>query len=224
MGLPSRNIRFGKLEKMAYLALKNAIRLHLDSILLFEHRSFASSLQMSILAMEELGKACELEHYCFHASVDSRPTPQEEQKWLSLLYNHPWKQGAAVGRDMIEYSPKFIQFVHDKKLDVTKQTATYVGLRRTRKGIDVAGRIQSPFSIRSSRARKQISLINDILLEMCRVNLAQDQYFDIEGMDSLIDLKLRNHLKLKWKGRSRIRSPRWSKQWISQWLPHAISA
>ena len=125
---------------------------------------------------------------------------------------------------MIEYSPKFIRFVHDKKLDDTKQTATYVGLRRTREGIDVAGKIQSPFAIKSPRARKQISLINDIFLEMCRVNLAQDQYFDIESMDSLIGLKLRNRLKLKWKGRSGIRSSRWSKHWIAQWTHHAKSA
>ena len=209
---------------MAYLALKNAIRLHLDSILLFEHRSFASSLQMSILAMEELGKACELEHYTFHVSVDFRPEPQEERKWLSLLYSHHWKQEAAVGRDMINYSPKFIRFVHDKRLDHAKQTATYVGLRRTPEGIDVAGKIQSPFSIKRPRARKQISLINDIFLEMCRLNRAQDQYFAIESMSSLIGLKLRNHLKLRWKGRSGIRSSRWSKHWIAQWTHHAKSA
>lgn len=209
---------------MAYLALKNTIRLHLDSILLFEHRSFASSLQMSILAMEELGKASELEHYVFHARGDCRPRPDEEQRWLSLLYNHHWKQGAAVGRDMIEYSPKFIQFVRDKKLDETKQNATYVGLRRARGRIDVTGRIQSPFAITSSRARKQISLVNDILLEMCRINLAQEQYFDLERMDSLIDLKLRNHLKAMWKSRSGMRSSKWAKHWTSQWAHHAKSA
>ena len=214
--MPSSTVKFSKLEKMAYLALKNAVRVHLDSILLFEHGSFPSSLQMSILAMEELGKACELEHYWFHARIDSRETPEEEQQWLLLLFNHPWKQQAAVGRDMLEYSPKFIHFVQNRKLEVTKQRATYVGLRKTHRGIDIAGTIQSPFAVKSAFPRKQISLINDILLEMCRVNLAQNQYFDIESMNSLINRKLTSHLKLKWKRRSGIKSSRWLIEWISR--------
>jgi AbiV family abortive infection protein len=59
----TKNISYYKLRRIVYLALKNAIRLHLDSIFLFKNKSYPSALQLSILTLEELGKAKELELY-----------------------------------------------------------------------------------------------------------------------------------------------------------------
>lgn len=103
---------------MAYLALANAIRLHFDSVLLFYKNSYATSLHLAILALEELGKAQELNHYYWTSRVNSGLLPpDEEEKYLKLYYSHYWKQGAAIKRDMFNYSPNFISLIDEKKLE-----------------------------------------------------------------------------------------------------------
>jgi AbiV family abortive infection protein len=212
------NISFYKLERMASLALRNSIRLHLDSIYLFKHKSYPSSKQLSILSMEELGKAKELEHYYFHSKYDSGPMePKEEQEYLKLYFGHTWKQRSAVVRELHDYSPRYIALVENSKLELAKQNATYVGLRKAKGSIDISSRIQSPFSINKKNVKQQISLINDIFLEMCRYNLGQGGFFCLEGMNEMIGAKLQNLLKHIWQFRSKIKSTRWSKVWIHKW-------
>jgi AbiV family abortive infection protein len=213
-----KNISFYKLERIAILSLRNSIRLHLDSIYLFKRKSFPSSKQLSILSMEELGKAKQLEHYYFHSKYDSGPMePEDEQEYLKLYFNHTWKQGSAVMRDLYDYSPRYIALVENSKLELAKQNATYVGLRKVKGSMDIHSRIQSPFSINEKNAKQQISLINDIFLEMCRYNLGQVGFFCIEGMNELIDTKLQNLLKQIWSFRSNIKSSRWYKVWEQKW-------
>jgi hypothetical protein len=48
---------------------------------------------------------------------------------------------------------------------------------------------------------------------MCFYNLAQDGFFDVEGMDELIDIKLQNRLKKNWIYKSGIKSRKWEKIW-----------
>jgi AbiV family abortive infection protein len=86
-----------KFKKIAAEALKNSIRLHKDSILLYKNSSYPSAFQLSILAMEELAKAKWVGHY-YTSSIynDGFPDEKFEQYWLKLLYFHPEKQFAFV--------------------------------------------------------------------------------------------------------------------------------
>ncbi len=212
--MSKENISYYKLGRMAFLALKNAIRLHFDSIFLFKKKSFASSLHISILALEELGKAQELNYYSWSSKANSGLLPpEEEEKYLKLYYSHQWKQGAAIKRDMFNYSPNFVSLIDEKKLEQKKQTSVYVGLPLKNGKINYKSRIKTPFSINQSEPKKIISLNNDILLEMCFYNLAQDGYFDVDGMDSLIDLGLQKKLKKNWAFKSGIKSRKWEKIW-----------
>jgi AbiV family abortive infection protein len=199
---------------MAFLALRNAIRLHFDSVLLFKKNSFASSLHIAILALEELGKAQELNHYYWSSKVNSGLLPPKyEEKYLKLYYSHQWKQGAAIKRNMFNYSPTFISLIDEKKLERKKQNSVYVGLPLKKGKIDYTSRIKTPFSIKQSEPKKIISINNDILLEMCFYNLAQDGFFDVDGMDNLINKKLQNKLKRNWTYKSGIKSRKWEKVW-----------
>jgi AbiV family abortive infection protein len=181
------------------------------------HKSYPSSIQLSIIAMEELGKAKELENYYFHQSVEGLPlSTDEEDNYFKLYYSHTWKQGAAIDSGMFEYSPKFVKFVEDSKLETTKQISTYVGLDKVKGKANYAGRVRSPFTITEKKAKQQISLINDILLEMCDLNVRQEGYFWIDQMDKLIDKIMYKRLKTIWKSRSGIKSRRWSKIWVKR--------
>ena len=59
-----------KFKRLAIESLRNAIRLHLDSISLFEIESYPSAFQLSVLAMEEFSKAKWLEHYIYSSETN----------------------------------------------------------------------------------------------------------------------------------------------------------
>lgn len=118
-----------KYKRIAEEALRNALRLHADSILLFSAGSYPSSFQLSVLALEEFSKAKWVDH-CFYSSVTNGGfmDSKSEQAWLKLLYSHPEKQFAFVARDLFEFSPKLVRFIKTKKLEHKKQQSVYVGL------------------------------------------------------------------------------------------------
>lgn len=206
-----------KFRRLSTEAFKNGLRLHFDSILLFNNKSYPSAFQLSVLAMEEFSKSNSVEHY-FWSSETNEGFPDEkfEQEWLILLYFHPRKQTAFFGWGAIfDYSPKFVKFVQDKKLESKKQHATYVGLDKNKSKIDVKSRISVPTRIKELDAKQMISMINDHLSEICRIKMIQEHYFDLKEKDEIITTELQQHLN-KWKYKSGLRSIRWFKSWMNK--------
>ena len=81
-----------KFDRMALLSMQNGIRLHGDSILLFENDRFPSAYALSILAMEEVGKSFLLQEIVFQDDGQEYDAKQM-QELLKLLYHHRVKQG-----------------------------------------------------------------------------------------------------------------------------------
>ena len=205
-----------KFKRIATESLKNGIRLHFDSVLLFNNKSYPTSLQISIIAIEEIAKAKWVEHY-FYSSITNEGFPDKdfEQKWLKHLYLHPKKQYAFFAREIFEYSPKFVEFVQNGQLELQKQKATYVGLEKVKGTIDVNSRISIPEKVKDTDVKKIISLLNDVLIEICENKIFQEFYFGIEEMDNVIDEKLLIRLK-KWKYKSLIKSRKWFNEWTKK--------
>lgn len=207
-------ISYYKLKKIASLSLKNALRLHFDSILLFKNKSYPSAYQLSVLALEEFGKAKAVEHYVWSSETnDNVVDPEFEMEFIEKLYLHPWKQGAAILRERFDFSPKFVSFVESRGLEGKKQRATYVGLKRLRKGIDLAGNISSPDFIKKIDAQQQISLLNEIIKEISLLKDIQGFYFSIDIVDKILTSELHNSLLL-WKHRSGLKSKKFYNDWI----------
>jgi len=206
-----------KFKRIATESFKNGLRLHFDSILLYKNKSFPSSFQLSVLAMEEFSKSYWVEHYYWSSNTNNNwPDKNFEQKWLKLLYLHPVKQKAFFGWSRAyDYSPKFVEFVEKKQLEFKKQRATYVGLDRNKGKIDVNSRISVPTRVKENDAKKMISMLNDFLIEICEIKLMQETYFDIEEKDELLNKGLLARLK-KWRYKSGIKSSRWLKKWIEK--------
>tara|TARA_R110000787_G_scaffold281574_1_gene392981 strand:+ start:2996 stop:3682 length:687 start_codon:yes stop_codon:yes gene_type:complete len=205
-----------KLTKIAVESLINSLRLHFDSILLFKNGSFPSAFQLSVLSLEEFAKAKWVEDYiCASLTNDGYPDMKFEQEWLQLLYKHPEKQFAFMAREIFDYSPKFAEFVKNKKLEDKKQIATYVGLSRLKGKIDVTSRVSTPSRIKDKDAAQLISLLNNEFLEIHRLIKEQEAYFYIEDMDNLITLDIYKKLK-KWPFKTGLKSRRWSKVWFDQ--------
>jgi AbiV family abortive infection protein len=208
-----------KFKKLAWESLYNGIRLHEDSLLLFSNGSFPSSLQLSILAMEEIAKAKWIDHV-YYSSITNNgladPNDDEdvkqEQEWLQMLYFHPRKQFAFIRQEIFQYSPKFVDYIKNKGLEELKQKATYVGLSKKDKKIDVNSRINIPLNTKIEEVIKIVSLVNDELIEMCKLNAKQDGYFGIYELDVLIDEELEQKLS-KFQFSSKLKSNNHQKAW-----------
>jgi AbiV family abortive infection protein len=206
-----------KFKRLAVESLRNAIRLHFDSLFLFEIGSYPSAFQLSVLALEEFSKAKWLEHYIYSSETNSGyPDADFEQKWLKLLYSHPEKQWAFIARDLTDFSPKFSESIEDRKLEERKQNATYVGLPRVKGSVDVNGRISIPTKTSSKDAKQLISFINAEFLTICWRIHDDDFYFAVSGMDDVFDDPIFKRL-LSWPHKSRIRSRTWYKHWRKKW-------
>jgi AbiV family abortive infection protein len=177
-----------KFKKLAAESLKNGLRLHFDSILLYRSRSYPSALQLSILALEEISKSYWIEHY-YDSSITNTGFPdiEFEQSWLKLLYVHTKKHQAFVGWGWSEqYHKSFVESLRNGDIDKLKQTATYVGLERLNRGIDTKGRISTPEKIKAQDARKMISVINDHLLDRCEMKEFYGNAYQIEEKDDVL--------------------------------------
>lgn len=196
-----------KFKKIATESLKNGIRLHRDSILLYKNSSFATALQLSILAIEEIAKAHWVEHY-YYTSITNNGFPEKdfEQQWLKQLYLHLKKQHAFFAKDSFDYSPEFLETIKIGNLENLKQKATYVGLAKNNRGINVNSRISSPNQIKQNDAKKYISIVNDTFFEIWKYNSYMHP-FSIEEMNNLFGRELRILIH-SWKYKSGIKRNR----------------
>ncbi|MFD0707456.1 AbiV family abortive infection protein [Photorhabdus akhurstii] len=202
-----------KLNKIATESLRNSIRLHFDSVLLYENSSYPSALQLSVLALEELSKASWVDHYIWSSETnEGYPDTEFEQAWLKLLYLHPKKQWNFVARETDDYSPKFISLIESRSLEEKKQNSVYVGLSRKKGMIDTNSRISTPWKIKQKEAKQFISMINAELLRICR-RIEEDEFYFEGGknMDEVFDCEIYKKL-LRWPHKSGIKNNGWRKK------------
>jgi len=197
-----------KYKRLAEESLKNAIRLHADSILLYRAGSFPSSFHIAVLALEEFAKAKWIDHVYYSAVTNEGfGDPAFEQEWLWLLYSHTEKQYAFVAQETFDFSPRLVRFIKSKKLEQKKQQAIYVGLEKTGKRVNTTGRISTPARIKEADAKQIISLVNQEFVDIFNIIEQNETYFGIEALDEFICPDLR-HFIFAWPHRSGLKSRR----------------
>lgn len=158
---------YKKFERLELLALKNAMRLHDDSMKMFKQKSYATAFQLSVLSQEEFGKVLIIEDVVWNRRFN-KMNDKWTQEWFNLTTKHNFKQFKVL-RDSKFGDPKtmiLIQKILNGDLEKQKQGATYAGLT----GNMISGRIINPFQITRDKALIQISTLNnDILLLMEKI-------------------------------------------------------
>lgn len=191
-----------KLERLECLAFENCLRLHKDSILLYRNRCFPSAFFLSVLALEEYGKVLWIDECIFHTRL--REMDRESQElWLNATLSHSYKQGI-FARMVGNRLPKNIErLVATKQIEVEKQNAAYVGLPKHKKSIIWEGRIINPARISKTKVYRQITALNDILLETVLGNIKETFNFDAESMEVMLDRKMYSKLLANMKPASK---------------------
>jgi len=205
-----------KYKRIAEESLRNALRLHGDSIQLFTARSYSSAFLLSVLALEEFAKAKWVDDY-YYCSITNGGLPDSEleQEWLSLLYSHPEKQFAFVARELFNFSPKLIRFIENKKLEQKKQQAAYVGLQKAGRSVNTNSRISVPTRIKELDAKQLISLVNQEFVDIFNLIIRNDMYFGITEMDAVINAK-EHQFVFAWPHRSGLKGRHFMKQHIAE--------
>ena len=202
-----------KWKKIAEESLKNCLRLHTDSIILYENSSYPSAFQLSVLAIEEFSKAQWVDHY-YYSSVTNEGFPghKDEQDFLNLLYNHKKKQFNFIVREIFDYSPNFIELIRKGNLDSKKQNATYVGLKKGPKNkVITDGRISIPTTaIKKIDAKQIISLMNHELLDIHKKTIENEGYWGIWELDSVLN-EDSCQIIFCWPHKTGLKSRKWSK-------------
>lgn len=171
-------ISLSELSTMAILAFQNGLRLHFDSSILLENKSYPSSILLSVLSMEEFGKYFSLSAYVFYTGVNDTRDLKLEDEYLKGLFNHINKQRSIFGRDGFDPSMEGILRVENRFYESLKQRSAYVGYDRFKGTILYDKGINNPFDVEKGNAIQQFDFMNDSLIE-----LVENQMKGIIGMD-----------------------------------------
>ena len=203
MSLGNR-VNLRKIDRMAGLTLRNCLRLHFDSILLFKQKSYPSAYFLSILALEELGKMEMLQDFVWHSRVDGRYDEDLELKYLERIYSHNIKQRIAVRYIDFSYKPikRISKQILNGHLEILKQNSVYVGFTKKGKEVSLRGKLINPLKISLIKARKQITYLNDYLSEIILGTIKQTHILDCDSFYEIISMRLYNKLKNAWSSTS----------------------
>ena len=192
-------ISLNKVDKMAGLSFENGLRLHFDSISLFENKSYPSAYFLSVLAIEEIGKAFLIEDFLWHSLCDGRMEKEWEEKFLERIYFHTAKQSSfARTFDSPIATSRFFKLLYKGELEIFKQNSVYVGLARNKRKVNLKSRINNPLKIDQTKAQKQITNVNDCLLEFTLGVIEQVYSVDSSCVENLLNKRLLSKLKGKW--------------------------
>ncbi len=175
---------------------------------LYEISSYPSAFQLAVLSMEEYAKARWVDHI-YEESMTNTGLPCEEleQHLLNLMYSHTEKHGAFLGREYFEFSPNLLRAAKEGHLERKKQAATYVGLPKTRKRVNVNARVSLPSSIKQADAKQMISVVAREIKDVYKLIGRNDHYFGLESLNDVVT----SHEAMfvfAWRHKSGLKSPR----------------
>jgi len=194
--MATEKLNLRRLQQIAGLSLENGIRLHFDSVSLYKKRSYGSAFFLSVIAMEEIGKAFQADHFVFSSRINGRTNKQFEASWIKDLFgDHKGKQMGFLRQVYSKIEKDFYGFVDSRELELAKQNAIYVGLTippnsqpRTK------GKTINPFNVRKEQARQQIFLLQFFLLD--EIDGAEDRiiYHDLAIFRKILSNSLRRKI------------------------------
>jgi AbiV family abortive infection protein len=176
-----------KYKRLAVEAFRNSLRLFKDAQTLFATASWPTAFQLTVLAIEEFAKARWVDHVYYSSITNSGlPDDQLEQEFLRHLYFHQTKQEWYLQVEYVDFSPKLHRAVKGGLLDRRKQDATYVGLPKKGKRVNVSARVSIPDQIKKTEAKQLMSLFAKELREIYKLLERNETYFGIKEMDEVV--------------------------------------
>jgi len=122
-----------------------------------------------------------------------------EEKWLQEILKHSSKQRIFGHNFQIDLPKWYLDKISNGVLELEKQNAMYVGLPKVGRKLNLNGKIIDPLKLTQQKARSQITILNDALLERTLGKIKGTSEYDSESVSDLIDEEFLNKLLERWK-------------------------
>lgn len=170
----SPDINLNKIDKLIYLSYLNSIHLHKTSLELFNNENYGLAYYLSVISLEEMGKAFMLSDFLWNSRVNGRynlyqdkeitkelkTSDYEEYSLREIFSKHRSKQNAFIqnghsdfytflGNQRSKKKVKISRIVQDVlsgKLEEKKLNSIYVGLPKMKGRIYKQGKTINPLS------------------------------------------------------------------------------
>jgi hypothetical protein len=107
-------------------------------------------------------------------------------------------------RDAEDFIPKrILDDFRSGRLEILKQNAVYVGLEREQRKTNLKGKIISPYSVGKEKAKRQITIVNDFLIDLTLSVMKEVYIMDTEGVELMLNDDLLRELTEQWKFKGR---------------------
>jgi AbiV family abortive infection protein len=197
----TKKIPNDKLERLELLAFENCLRLHQDAIMLFKSGSYSSAYFLSVIALEEMGKVLWIDFTIFQTRVSDMDRDGQEL-FLKSIFQHSHKQGIFV-HELGSDQPPISKMLKDNTLETKKQNSLYVGLPKKGKNINWDGKIIVPRMVSINAVSKQITILNDALLELILGCIKRTTSVDGKLLFNSMDQKMYYRLMINWEHMSK---------------------
>lgn len=198
----TKKIPNNKLQKLELLAFENCLKVHQDSIILFKNGSYSSAYFLSVIALEEMGKVLWIDETIFHTRVDDMDRDGQEF-YLKSIFHHSHKQGIFAHILGFDLPKPFLKLIQDKTLETKKQNSLYIGLPKKGRDINWNGKITTPKVISKNTVYKQITMLNDVLLELILGCIKRTTSIDGKLLFNAMDRKMYYRLMFGWEHMSK---------------------
>ena len=144
-----------------------------------------------------------LDNFVWHSRIDGRGSPKREQESIDRIFQHQTKQ-KVFATDAEWFVPKkLLADFRNGKIELMKQNAVYVGLSRKGRKSDLNGKVISPYDVGMLKAGRQITILNDFLLDLTLGTLKEVYCIDTKEVESMLNEELLAELTGRWGFRGR---------------------
>jgi len=210
----SSDINLNKIDKLIYLSYLNSIHLHQTSLELFDNENYGLAYYLSVISLEEMGKAFMLSDFLWDSRVDGRynafedkeitkqlkTSDYEEYLLREIFSKHRSKQSAFIqnghsdfytflANQRSEKKVRISRIVQDTisgKLEEKKLNSIYVGLPKIEGHIYKQGKTINPLSWPMNETLVLIKRVhNEILYTSLRMYI-EESYLESENLEDFL--------------------------------------
>ncbi len=144
-----------------------------------------------------------LDNFVWYSRIYGRGSAKDEQESIDRVFQHQLKQ-RVFAKDAESFVPKkLLADFRSGKLEMLKQNAVYVGLPRKSRKTDLNGKVIIPFSVGMLKSRRQITIVNDFLIDLTFGTIKEVYSIDTEEVESMLNEQLLAELMERWMFRGR---------------------
>ncbi len=162
-------------------ALKNAIALYRDSIVLFNNHSFSTSMYIAILSLEEIGKFLLLDDVNYHTKIGQLGNKLFSDYQLKAILNH-YKKQSKLSVDFFDSLPSdFLNAIELEELNAIKNDSIYVGFNKNKTAVKL------PKTVTKEMAIAYIKICHQILCDILSGVINDTYLFEVSDDASLFN-------------------------------------